>query len=241
MKPSLPGCCTPAQAIWPFAQALAGVHLWHCHFDPSAMAAQAFTQAAIEPPANILRAVSKRQAEFLAGRLCARAALIQLDSHAQAPALGEDRAPIWPAGICGSITHSNGWAAAIVAEQQHWRGLGLDCETLLSNERASRLAEEILTPTELQRLAELPEAERAQQVTLTFSAKESLFKALYPIVQKRFYFHDAELLSGDSNGQLQLRLLIDLREEWRAGTILNGQYARLEHRILSLLMVATLA
>ncbi len=198
----------------------------------------AFKQTGIEAPAAVLRAVNKRQSEFLAGRICARAGLQQLTNQALVPALGEDRAPLWPVGLSGSITHSNGWAAAIVANQQHWRSLGLDCEVLLSAERASRLAGEILTAAELQRLAALPEAQHAWLVSLTFSAKESLFKALYPLVQKRFYFHDAELLSWDDQGQLRLRLLIDLHQDWPSGTVLDGQYARLEQRVLSLVAVA---
>ena len=49
------------------------------------------------PPASIQRSVAKRQAEFLAGRICARAALQQLEGLSFIPAIGEDRAPVWPA------------------------------------------------------------------------------------------------------------------------------------------------
>ena len=79
----------------------------------------------------------------MAGRLCARAALQQLDGLDCVPAIGEDRAPVWPAHISGSITHSTGHAAAIVAHKTQWRGLGMDLENLLPLERAERLAGEI--------------------------------------------------------------------------------------------------
>ncbi len=68
-------------------------------------------------------------------------------------------------------------------------------------ERAERLAGEILTADELKRMAHVPREQVALLVTLTFSAKESLFKALYPIVQKRFYFEHAEVVRmGSSQG-----------------------------------------
>lgn len=151
--------------------------------------------------------------------------------------MGEDRAPIWPGDVCGSITHSTGWAAAVVAHKQQWRGLGLDTENLLSHDRASRLAGEILTAAELADMAAGPQDQVALRVTLTFSIKEALFKALYPIVQKRFYFEDAQLLEWSADGNVRLRLLIDLSSEWQAGKELDGQFSVLGDHLLSLVAV----
>ena len=92
-------------------------------FDPALLQPGDFALAGIQPPANILRAVAKRQAEFRRA-LCARAALFALDGRAQTPAVGEDRAPVWPAAISGSITHGDRWAAALAARGDR-RGLGL--------------------------------------------------------------------------------------------------------------------
>ena len=235
---SLPACCTPLDAHWPLPVALPGTVLLSTRFDPSLLAIGDFQRSAVPPPASIQRSVAKRQAEFLAGRLCARAALQQLDGLDCVPAIGEDRAPVWPAHISGSITHSTGHAAAIVAHKTQWRGLGMDLENLLTLERAERLAGEILTPDELQRMAAGPREQIAQWVTLTFSAKESLFKALYPIVQKRFYFEHAELLEWSDNGHARLRLLTDLSAEWCHGKELEAQFAVDEGQLLTLVAVA---
>ncbi|WP_421552156.1 4'-phosphopantetheinyl transferase family protein [Pseudomonas yamanorum] len=235
---SLPACCTPLDAHWPLPVALPGTVLLSTRFDPSLLAIGDFQRSAVPPPASIQRSVAKRQAEFLAGRLCARAALQQLDGLDCVPAIGEDRAPVWPAHISGSITHSTGHAAAIVAHKTQWRGLGMDLENLLTLERAERLAGEILTPDELQRMAAGPREQIAQLVTLTFSAKESLFKALYPIVQKRFYFEHAELLEWSDNGHARLRLLTDLSAEWCHGKELEAQFAVDEGQLLTLVAVA---
>lgn len=234
----LPACCTPLDAHWPLPDPLPGTVLLSTRFDPALLIADDFQRSAVPPPASIQRSVAKRQAEFLAGRLCARAALQQLDNLDCVPAIGEDRAPVWPHHICGSITHSSGHAAAIVGHKAQWRGLGMDLENVLSLERAERLAGEILTAAELQRMAMLPREQHALLVTLTFSAKESLFKALYPIVQKRFYFEHAEVLEWSENGQVRLRLLTDLSEEWRHGKELVGQFAVDGEQLLSLVAIS---
>jgi len=235
--PLLPACCTPLDAHWPLPQALANSVLLSTHFNPAQLAADDFQRCAIEPPASIQRSVAKRQAEFLAGRLCARAALQRLEGLDCTPPIGEDRAPVWPAHICGSITHSTGRAAAIVARKDQWRGLGMDLENLLNPERARRLAGEILTAPEMQRMAASPSEHLALWVTLTFSVKESLFKALYPIVQQRFYFEHAEVLEWNEAGQVRLRLLQDLSSEWRNGTQLDAQFALQDGQLLSLVSI----
>ncbi|PMV21789.1 MULTISPECIES: 4'-phosphopantetheinyl transferase family protein [unclassified Pseudomonas] len=234
----LPACCTPLDAHWPLPEPLPGTVFLSTRFDPALLTAGDFQRCAVPPPASIQRSVAKRQAEFLAGRLCARAALQQLDHLDCIPAIGEDRAPVWPAPISGSITHSTGHAAAIVGHKAQWRGLGMDLENVLSLERAERLAGEILTADELLRMAALPRERIALLVTLTFSAKESLFKALYPIVQKRFYFEHAELLEWSEGGHLRLRLLTDLSEEWCHGKELVGQFAVDDGQLLSLVAVS---
>lgn len=235
--PALPACCTPLCADWPLPHALPGsVWLSTC-FNPDHLAADDFARSAIDKPASIQRSVAKRQAEFLAGRLCARAALLQLDGTRATPGIGDDRAPVWPAHICGAITHSNGRAAALVAHKDQWQGLGIDLENLLSTERAQRLAGEILTGPELQRMNAGPDADIALLVTLTFSVKESLFKALFPRVQKRFYFEHAEVLNWTPQGHVRLRLLTDLSPEWHHGRELDAQFCLFEGQLLSLVAI----
>ncbi|QXH36975.1 4'-phosphopantetheinyl transferase family protein [Pseudomonas muyukensis] len=228
----LPTCCAPLQHHWPLPHPVPGAVLVSCAFDPAQLAADDFQRAGIVQTANLQRSVAKRQAEYLAGRVCAREALLRLDGRDYVPATHEDRSPIWPTGIHGSITHGQGWAAAVVTAQG--TGLGLDQETLLSEERAARLAGEILTPAELERL---DRSQQALTVTLTFSLKESLFKALYPLTKKRFYFEHAELLEWSADGHARLRLLTDLSAEWHHGVELDGQFGLQDGHLLSLVSV----
>ena len=235
--PALPACCTPLDAHWPLPIALPDTILLSTHFDSSQLTSDDFRRSSIEPPSSIQRSVAKRQAEFLAGRICARAALQQLEGVGFSPAIGEDRAPVWPGHITGSITHSTGRAAAIVAKKTHWRGLGMDLENLLNPERAERLAGEILTGPELQRMAAGRRDQLAMLVTLTFSVKESLFKALYPIVQQRFYFEHAEVLEWSEAGDVRIRLQTDLSSEWRNGVELDAQFGIMDGQLLSLVSI----
>lgn len=234
-SPETPACCSDLSQHWPFPQPLTGVVLTSCHFDPAQLLADDFARCDIAP----VRGVAKRQTEYLAGRLCARQSLLSMTGTASVPAVGTDRAPQWPSDVCGSITHGQGWAGAITARRSEFRELGIDAEKLLPAQRAERLSAEILTPNELKQLIGLSDEQRAWRISLTFSLKESLFKALYPQVLTRFYFHDAELISADDceSGAARMRLLIDLSEQWPAGSELTGQFSLVAEHVLSLISI----
>lgn len=234
----LPLCCSPLDDHWPWAQELAGTRLVNTRYDPRAFTADAFPDCQILLPPELTDAADKRKTEYLAGRICARAAVKYITGHAAAPALGADRAPSWPTGTAGSVTHSHGWAAAIVAHRHHYLSLGLDAEALLSDSRATKLAQKILTKPERQRFRSELSARPGELITLAFSVKESLFKALYPLTRKRFYFEDAELLEWTEGGYATVRLLTDLSRDWRAGQQLTAWHHEQDGRLLSLVPVA---
>lgn len=169
-------------------------------------------------PADLAGAVRKRQVEFLAGRdVAARALAAVAPEHAQALiGRGAMREPLWPAGIVGSITHATGYVAAAVARAGDCLGLGIDSERIMTRATADDVATTICRPAELQRIG-------ASLVALTaaFSAKESLYKCLAPLVREWFAFHDAEVDALElSSGRFSIRLLralgADYEEGWRA-------------------------
>src|SRR3989338_11284500 len=118
---SLPSCCSPLNDHWPLPHTLPGVQLISTRFSPELLDAADFSRCAVEP----VRGVAKRQAEYLAGRLCAREALQRLTGTATVQACGEDRAPQWPVGMVGSITHGSGWAGAGGGNNAESRGPGV--------------------------------------------------------------------------------------------------------------------
>lgn len=233
-----PPFCSTLEAYWPWAQELPGARLVNTRYDPRAFTPDAFSDCQILLPPALTEAADKRKTEYLVGRMCARAAVKYITGHHAAPSLGADRAPCWPAGTVGSVTHSHGWAAAIVASSQHYLSLGLDAEALLSDSRATKLAQKILTTPERQRFRSELAQRPGQLITLAFSVKESLFKALYPLTKKRFYFEDAELLEWTGAGRAKMRLLTDLSREWRAGQQLTAWFSQQDGRLLTLVTVA---
>jgi enterobactin synthetase component D len=210
----------------------AGLYLARCRFRPEQLRDNAFQLARVPEPDTLSGAIAKRRCEYLAGRVCAATAGQALTGERLIPALGKDRAPLWPAPLVGAITHSHGHAAALVGHRDQWQGLGLDYEAWLAPRRALRLAGEILTEQERQALQGLGEAEQARRITLTFSVKESLFKALYPLTGRRFYFQDAAL-----DGEDRIRLLTTLSADWRQGEILPYQRRDEEAGVLSWIRV----
>ena len=62
-------------------------------------------------------AVPKRIQEFADGRLCARRALEEFGVTNFPIRMARDRQPVWPDSLIGSITHTAGLCAAVVAER----------------------------------------------------------------------------------------------------------------------------
>ena len=75
---------------------------------------------------SISSAAQTRVEQFTAGRVCSRAALGRFGVAATTPILrAEDRAPIWPKGFVGTITHTDTWCAAAVARSERFRSVGI--------------------------------------------------------------------------------------------------------------------
>jgi len=137
------------------------------------------------------KAVLKRVQEFSAGRLCARALLAEFGIHDFAIEVGEARQPVWPDALVGSITHTAGFCAAVVAEKSRYAAIGMDCEVAGSVKR--ELWPSICTAEEILWLNSLPAASRVGAATLIFSAKEAFYKCQYPLTRERLTFHDARV------------------------------------------------
>lgn len=134
--------------------------------------------------AALERARAPRRADFVAGRVAARAALVRMGQPVGAIPQGPDRAPVWPEGIRGSITHSGGLAIAVVGRACDWAGLGLDLERDAPLDPETAAA--ILRPDE-----------SGADPLPTFSAKEAAFKAQFPATGAMIGF-DAARVCGDA-------------------------------------------
>jgi 4'-phosphopantetheinyl transferase EntD len=135
------------------------------------------------------RAVPKRVQEFAAGRLCARRALAEFGIVDFPIRVADDRRPIWPDFFVGSITHTEAYGAAVVADGRRMRALGLDSEIV--GQVKAPLWATICTQSEIAWLRSLPLSEQAAAATLIFSAKEAFYKCQYPLTRERLDFLDA--------------------------------------------------
>ena len=188
-------------------------------------------------PGALERAVAKRRASYLAGRLCAREALAGLGWTGGVPEMGVDRLPVWPAGFVGSITHTHGFAWAVAARAGEARGIGVDTEQILDATRAENLPAAITAPDVWATRSRWGLDDPAY-LTLVFSAKESLFKCLYPIVLKFFYFQHARIDGIDAAaGTFRYQLLIDLDPGHPAGTTGAGTFCMDDERVHTSVMV----
>ena len=153
---------------------------------------------------NITNYHPNRQKEFLLGRVCAsKAHELYFGSELLELPMDLDRSPVWPSGVVGSISHNQFWIGAAVAQSQNLLGIGIDLEIMgrvkLELSRYIRSAEDLKTHEVL----------NANEIlTIIFSAKESLYKALYPTVKSFFGFETAALKEIDLvNGTFKIELI----------------------------------
>jgi len=144
----------------------------------------------------------KRAAEFAAGRACAHAALAELGRHAVPIVARADRSPDWPPGIVGSISHTNGFCAAVAARGSAFAGIGIDVEN--EGRIAPELWDQVFVACERERLAALPEIARSRAASIAFCAKEAFYKCQYAVTGAWVDFQDAavdiDAADADSGG-----------------------------------------
>ena len=169
-------------------------------------------------PGEVVQGIQKRINEFRAGRVAARLALAELGLPERALPAGPDRAPIWPMGVHGSISHSNSLCLA-VAGRRHCIGIDLEPATPL--------------PADL-RATILDDAESGiddLHAKLIFSAKEAVYKAQYALTRQMLGF-DAVTISLTQGG-----LSARFRQEVGpipVGRILHGHWAEVAGHFLTL-------
>lgn len=162
---------------------------------------------------------TKRRAEYTAGRAAVRAALRAIGTQfADVPVLrGNEGEPLWPAAIVGSLTHSHGVAIAAVALRTEVALLGIDLELIEPGRQAGRDVSSYIASEEEQRwIHEQPE-EALLRTRMLFSAKESIYKAFWPLYRKYFGFKQAALIWNSERGEFTARLLFDAAPEYPAG------------------------
>lgn len=215
-----------------------------CHFDIDRYQDALFDTYQISFPHHLHKAVLKRRAEFLAGRFLAREVLNVLGVKNFRLESSADRSPQWPANIIGSISHNDDTAvcAALLISSANTifadtlsahniNGIGVDIESWFPTTNLAEIWPNIVGKEEYDRLQAMPWPLN-RLLTLVFSAKESLFKAVYPQVGCYFNFLDACLLNCSlPTGCFELKLLCDLSPRFPAGRHFQGCFSDTDENI----------
>jgi 4'-phosphopantetheinyl transferase EntD len=166
-----------------------------------------------EEAAAVAGAAERRRREFAAVRACARAALVALGVPPVAvpPDVGAEqawarRAPVWPQGVTGSMTHCDGYRAAAVTRLDVLAAVGVDAEP---HDRLPDGVQHRVTLGEERAMLAALTAERDDIAwdRVLFSAKESVFKAWFPLAQRWLGFEECRV-ELDVDGSVRASLLV---------------------------------
>lgn len=158
---------------------------------------QRMQSAGVDLPVELHHAVLKRKCEYLAARFCVKQGLISLNygilNCLRTGHLGQ---PLWPPGVIGSISHCFDHAIAIVSIQTDvYVGLGVDVEKIIAIDLAKAIEQQLVSVSELS--LGLSYFEYKYFITLIFSAKESIYKAIFPFVNQILDFSCVKLMGID--------------------------------------------
>lgn len=155
----------------------------------------------------VMGATPARRAEFITTRHCARRALGQLGVAPTPIRAGLDRAPVWPTGVVGSMTHCAGFRAAAVCWQGQVASVGIDAEP---HEPLPEGIEALVARSDERPL--LATIRRAQPSVywdrLLFSAKEAVYKAWYPLALRMIDFHDVRVVFDTAGQRFRAEILV---------------------------------
>jgi 4'-phosphopantetheinyl transferase EntD len=209
--------------------------------------AVASAEALEDPPDAVLypgeaelisRAVDKRRREFRTVRHCARRALRQLGLPPVAVLRGERGEPLWPPDVVGSMTHCSGYRAAAVAHRCDVQALGIDAEP--NQPLPAGVLDAIASAQEQGRLSQLAAADwTTRWDRLLFCAKESVYKAWFPLTRRWLGFEDAavtiELGTTDpTQGTFTAHLLVPrISNAGHPLTRLDGQWLRSDGLVIT--------
>lgn len=188
----------------PFDAGAAEVVALTAAFHPDRFEQRHYARLGVPFPPALKGATRKRRAEHLAGRALAQAAL-RLAGEPVAPiSIGPGGAPVWPGGAAGAISHASGRAMCVL--RPGGGCVGADTEVLAEGRALRAIRRLVFSADDAARSEASDGLEGDVRTTLLFSAKETLFKLLYPTVGRSFGFACATLIAPARDGRMVLRL-----------------------------------
>jgi 4'-phosphopantetheinyl transferase EntD len=175
----------------------------------------------------VANAVDARRREFATARRIAHELLDEMGVARGQLLSGERRAPAWPAGVVGTISHARGVAAVALAPAPPIAAIGLDVEG--ADALSPELVDTVLTAVEKERFARA-DGDLGTWAKLAFCAKESAYKSWSPTLDAIPEFSDVEIEFGPDRTSFVARL-IPRRGTDFAARALRGRYARCDEHV----------
>ena len=176
---------------------------------------------------------TRRQIEFSQGRSCAHQALAKFKLEAEPiPRNAKTREPCWPEAVRGSITHSGEYAAAAAGLADDVSGIGIDLESL-SRVVDFNISRHVCVEKELEWLKTLSPTKANHGLRIIFSAKESIFKCLFPISKTYLYFKDATVEIDEDSAEFTFTLSRECSGITEAGFRHSGKFSIIDKMLLT--------
>lgn len=201
------------------------------NFDKGEYDDQLFRDFSIWLPDKIRASYPSRRAEYLAGRICAQSALTLINRQSEHIATGLSGEPIWPEGVRGSVSHSGSCAVACATSEANFLSVGLDVQPPASWSAKRALLNIAAMRSDFERLnMSLISAYQSLLPELLFSARESFFKAFFPVTRQWISYHAVSLRSLDwEAGKIYVSVTQNLGAPFKKDTIWEIEFGRLEN------------
>ena len=173
-----------------------------------------------------------RRQSYASARACAHIAFTELGLQKVPVRRSDSGAPVWPDGVRGSLTHSEALAASCLTVS--CRSVGIDIEH--TGRMSAGVARRVLTDEELAGVD--PDSPAGlDEATLLFSAKEAVYKAIFPIAGLYIGYQEVTLNVDPSTQRFSARYLGSDASNARLSHG-EGEYWRIGHAVLCKFAVA---
>ena len=204
-----------------------------CSFDLENWCDDLFNLHNIFFPENIKISISKRKAHYFAGRFLSKIILSKMGIIDFNLLSGTGNEPLWPKNIIGSLSHTENHAICAITLPIETTVIGIDIQEYISKVTANEIWSSIITSSEKEFLSMI-KIDFPILLTLVFSAKESLLKALYPSVKYFFDFDSAKIIQFNFiEKTFTLELSKNLNHSYNCGRRFKGRFEYLENSIIT--------
>jgi len=154
---------------------------------------------------NKVNHISRQQA-FAAGRVLIKRCFVDLSLTHTMVTQDAYGAPIWPNGVTGSVSHTQRAVITAVCFNKHTNNkvsIGIDIEQL--NRVQASIWPTVFTQNERVFLSKTKLPDQIKVATCLFTAKESFYKAQFPLTRQFIEYEDIEVtLDLQSPGKLNI-------------------------------------